>query len=41
MARMDVDCNVEKLAKFFKRFLCILKKSLKIDYGLCLSGETP
>ena len=31
---MEVDCNLKKLANFFKLFLCILEKSLKIDYGL-------
>ena len=31
MARMEVDCNLKKLANFFKFFLCILTKSLKID----------
>ena len=33
-ARIEVDCNLKNLANFFKFFLCILKKSLKIDYGL-------
>ena len=36
MARMDVDCIVKKLffKFFFKFFLCILKKSLEIDWWL-------
>ena len=34
MARMEMDCNLKKFANFFKFFLCILEKSLKIDYGM-------
>ena len=26
---MEVDCNLKKLANFFKFFLCILEKALK------------
>ena len=38
---MEVDCNLKDLANFFKYFLCILKKSLKIDCGLFLGREKP
>ena len=41
MARKEVDCNLKKLANFFKFILCILEKSLKIDYGPFLIGEKP
>ena len=36
-----MDCNLKKLAKFFKFFLCISEKSLKLDYGLFFLGEKP
>ena len=32
MARMEMDCNLKKLAYFFKFLLCILENSLKTDY---------
>ena len=38
---MEVDCNLKKLAIFFKFFFCILEKSLKIDYDLSFLGENP
>ena len=38
---MEVDCNLKKLANFFKFFLCILEKSLKTDFGLFFLGEKP
>ena len=38
---MEVDCNLKKLANFFKFFFCILEKALKIDYDLFLLGEKP
>ena len=41
MARMKVDCNLTKMANFFKFFLCILEKSLKTDHSLFLPGEKP
>ena len=41
MARMEMDCNLKKLANFFKFFLCILVKLLKIDYGLFFLGVKP
>ena len=31
---MEMDCNLKKFARFFKFILCILEKSLKIDYGV-------
>ena len=31
MARMEMDWHLEKLANFYKFFLCILEKSLKIN----------
>ena len=39
MARMEVDCNLKKLVKFFKFFLCLLGKSLKTDYSLFFIRE--
>ena len=41
LARMEVDCNLKKWANFFKFFLCILEKSLKIYYGSFFLGEKP
>ena len=41
MASMEVDCNFKKLASFFKFFLCICEKSLKVDYGLFFLQEKP
>ena len=35
---MEVDYNLKKLANFFKFFLCILEKSLKINYEYFLPG---
>ena len=39
MARIEMDYNLKKLAKFFKFFLCILEKSLKANYSLFFLGE--
>ena len=36
---MEVDCNLKKLANFFKFVLCILEKSLKTDYTLFFLRE--
>ena len=36
---MEMDCNLKKLANFFKFFLCIVKKTLKPDYSLFFLGE--
>ena len=36
-----MDCNLKKLANFFKLFLCILEKSLKTDHSLFFLGEKP
>ena len=36
---MKVDCNLKKMASFFKFVLCILEKSLKTDNTLFLLGE--
>ena len=36
---MEVDCNLKKLANFFKILLCILEKSITFDYNLLLCGE--
>ena len=41
MARMQVDYNLKTLANFFKFFLCILEKSLKVDYGMFFLREKP
>ena len=38
MARMEMDCNLKKLAIFFKFLLSILKKLLKTDYNLVFLG---
>ena len=38
-AGMEVDCNLKKLANFFKFFLFILEKSLKTDYSSFFLGE--
>ena len=35
-----MDCNLEKLADFFKFFLFILEKTLKTVYSVFLLGET-
>ena len=36
MARMEMDCNLKKLANFFTFSPCVLEKSLKTDFGLYL-----
>ena len=36
---MEVDCNLKKLASFFKFVLCILEKSLKTYYTLFFLRE--
>ena len=36
-----MDCNLQKLANFFKLFLCILEKLLKTDHSLFFLGEKP
>ena len=36
---MKVDCNLKKLANFFKLFLCILEKPQKTDHSLFFLGE--
>ena len=41
MAKMEMDCNLKKLANFFKFFLCIVEKSLKTDYSLFFLGGIP
>ena len=38
---MEMDCKLKKLANFFKIFLCILEKSLKIDNCLFFLGVKP
>ena len=40
MARMEMDCNLKKLANFFKFFLYIVEKSLKTDYSFLFSAES-
>ena len=39
MTKMEVDCNLKKLANIFKFFLYILEKSLKVDYGMFFLRE--
>ena len=39
MVRMEMDCNLKKLAIFFKFVLRVLEKSLKLDYSLLFLGE--
>ena len=39
MAWMEVDCNLKKVAKFFKLFLCISEKSLENNYSLFFRQE--
>ena len=39
MARIEMDCNLKKLAKFFKFFLCIVEKSPKNLMIVCSSQE--
>ena len=34
MTWMEVDCNLKKMANFFKLFLCISEKSLENNYSL-------
>ena len=41
MARMEVDCNLKKLANVFNFFPSILGKSLKVDYGMFFLREKP
>ena len=41
MARMEMNCNLKKLANIFKFFLCILGKSLKTNFGLVFLREKP
>ena len=36
-----MDFNLKTLTNIFKFFLCILEKSLEIDYGLFFLGENP
>ena len=38
MARMEMDCNLKKLASFFKFVLCIAEKSSKTAYSLFFPG---
>ena len=33
---MQMDCNLNKLANFFKFLMCILEKSLKTDFSFLL-----
>ena len=37
---MEVDCNLKKLANFFKLFLCISEKSLESNYSLFFRQES-
>ena len=39
MARMEMDCNLKKLANFFKLILWVLKKLLKTDDSFFFLGE--
>ena len=39
MTWMEVDCNLKKLAIFFKLFLCISVKSLENNYSLFFRQE--
>ena len=39
MTWMEVDCNLKKLANFFKLFLCISEKSLENNYSLFFRQE--
>ena len=39
MARMEIDCNLKKLANCFKFLLSILEKLLKTDCSLFFLGE--
>ena len=34
-----MDCNLKKMSDFFKFLLCILKKSIKINYCLFYLGK--
>ena len=36
---MEVECNLKKLANFFKLFLCISEKSLENNYSLFFRQE--
>ena len=39
---MEMNCNLNKLAIFFfKLFVCIIEKSLKIDYNLLFLVRIP
>ena len=40
MARMEMDCNLKKLAGFFKFPLNILEKLPKADYSLFFSAKS-
>ena len=39
MTWMEVDCNLKKLANFFKLFLCISEKSQENNYNLFFQQE--
>ena len=39
MAKMEMDCNLKKLANFFKFLLNVLEKWLKTDCILFFHGE--